>query len=94
MKYIMYWEFCPEDMDKVIKKAVEYRQLSEKNPEKYPKSLFPPHSLGGQTKGIAILDGTEEQCRKLIMHYMPEEKVKFVPLFDTAPFIEEYMKSK
>ena len=94
MKYLMYWEFSPEDMDKVIKKAVEYQQMVAKNPEKYPKNLFPPHSLGGQTKGIAILDATEEQCAKLIMHYLPEEKVKLVPLFATAPLIEEYQKSK
>jgi hypothetical protein len=94
VKYLMYWEFNPEDMDKVIKKTVEYRQLSEKNPEKYPENLYPPHSLGGQTKGIAILEGTEEQCAKLIMYYLPEEKVKLVPLFATEPLIEEYMKSK
>jgi len=94
VKYLMYWEFNPEDMDKVIKKAVEYRQLSEKNPEKYPENLYPPHSLGGQTKGIAILEGTEEQCAKLIMYYLPEEKIKLVPLFATEPLIEEYMKSK
>ena len=94
MKYIMYWEFNPEDMDKVIKKAVKYRQMVEKNPEKYPKNLFPSHSLGGQTKGIAILDATPEQCRKLVMHYLPEEKVKLVPLFEAALFIEEYLKSK
>ena len=32
LKYIVFWEFCPEDMDKVIKKTVNMQQEAGKNP--------------------------------------------------------------
>ena len=92
MKYIWFWEFCPKDMDKVIEKAEKRTKDEEKNPEKYATTLYPSHSLGGQTKGFAIVEATPEQCRNTIMYYSPELKVKYVPLYETSKLIEEYRK--
>ena len=94
MKYIMFWEFCPENLDKVIKKSLKRTQNVEKNPEKYAKTLYPSHSLGGQTKGFSIVDATPEHVREIVLYYLPEMKVKFVPIIESASYIDDYQKSK
>ncbi len=92
MKYIFFWEFCPENLGKVIEKTKKHNEKMAKNPEKYATTLYPSHSLGGQTKGFAIVEATPEQCRKTIMHYLPELKGKFMPIFEAGKLIEEYKK--
>ena len=95
MKYICFWEFKPEDFDKMIEKYKQAMEGREKVPEKFPKILFGPYSLGGEWKGFTVYeDATPEQMTNLILHYTPEEKMKFVPIFEGAKFIEIYMKMK
>jgi hypothetical protein len=94
LKYIVFWEFCPEDMDKVIKKTVNIQQEAEKNPGKYPEYIFPPHSIGGQTKGFSVVEATPEQTVNGILYWHPELKLKYMPIYETAKITEQYMKSK
>ena len=39
MKYVFFWEFCPEDMEKVIEKSKKRNEKVAKNPEKYAAKL-------------------------------------------------------
>ena len=61
MKYIVFWEFRPEDYDKVIKNVMTVVEDGEKHPDKYPKSIFSSHSLAGETKGFEVVEATPQQ---------------------------------
>lgn len=93
VKYISYWEFCPEDMEKVFKKFGEYVKEHEANPGKYQKYLFPPH-FTGQTKGFSIVEGTPEQINNVLIYWTPLLKIKAKPIRDTATYVKQYMESK
>jgi hypothetical protein len=94
MKYICFWEFKPEDFDKMIEKYKQAMEDREKVPDKFPKILFGPYSLGGEWKGFTVYDATPEQMTNLALHYMPEEKLKFVPIVDSKKAIELYLEMK
>ena len=93
MKYIVFWEFCPEDMDKAAKKFVEYMQEHEKKPEKYQKYLYPPQFIG-QTNGVSLVEGTPEQINNVMIYWTPLLKMKYKPIREAAKYVEQYMKSK
>ena len=92
MKCICFWEFEPEDFDKIIEKYKQAMEDRANVPDKFPKILFGPYSLGGEWKGFTVYDATPEQMTNLALHYMPEEKVKFVPTFDSKKAIERYLE--
>ena len=94
MKYIVFWEFSSEDMDKVIEKSIKVQKEAEKNPEKYPEYIFPPHTIGGQPKGFSVVEATPEQIVTGVSYWRPELKLKYMPIIESAKFIEHYMKSK
>jgi len=95
MKFICFWEFSPEDYDKIIKKYKQAMAEREKGSEKFPKVLYPPHGMGGEWKGFTIYeDVTPEQMTNMALHYAPEEKLKFVPILDVAKATELYLKSE
>ena len=94
MKYICFWEFEPKDFDKMIEKYNQAIEEREKVPEKFPKILFGPYSIGGEWKGFTVYEATPEQMTNLVLHYMPEEKLKFMPIFDGKKVIERYLKMK
>ena len=93
MKYIAYSEFCPEDIEKVLKKFGEYKKELEENPGKYQEYLFPPH-FTGQTKGFSIVEGTPEQINNVLIFWTPLIKFKYIPIREAAKYFEQYMKSK
>jgi hypothetical protein len=94
VKYLVYWEFCPENLEKVIKKFVEYQKEHEKNPGKYQEYLYPPHAFAGQTKGFSIVEATPEQINNVGIYWTPLLTFKYKPIGESAKFIEQYMKSK
>ena len=57
--------------------------------------LFPLYLIGGEYKGSVIYeDATQEQLMNVALHFSPEEKVKFMPIFESSKFIELYQKMK
>ena len=94
MKYLVYWEFCPENLEKVVKKFVEYQKEHKKNPGKYQEYLYPPHAFDGQTKAFSIVEATPEQINNVAMYWTPLLTFKYKPIGDSAKFVEQYMKSK
>lgn len=70
----------------------------KKNPEKYYKTVFPPHLMsteGGKMNGVAVLEtDDEEKIIDSLMSDWPEASAKIVPLFDAAKVAELYLKIK
>jgi hypothetical protein len=94
MKYIVFWEFDPKDMEKVIKKTMEFNKKRDKDPEKLQKLIFPPHSMFNETKGFSITESTLEQMAEATMWFFPEMKMKYVPIIESAKMMELFLKSK
>lgn len=94
MKYLEFFEYSPEDLDKLIDKNVKLGELRKNNPGKYPEHLFPSHHIAGQTKGFTVIEATSEQIANGVVYWYPELKLKFMPIIETTKFIEQYLKSK
>ena len=95
MKYICFWEFKPEDFDKILEKYKQAMEEREKGSEKFPKIIFPPHGMDGEWKGFTIYENvTPEQMINMAFYFAPEEKLKFVPIFEVAKAVELYQKMK
>ena len=94
MKYIVFWEFCPEDFDKVIEKYRKHTEEVEKFPDKYPEVLFPSHSMAGETKGFQVVEATSNQMTNAVLAWRPLLNLKYVPIFEVTKVVEKYLKSK
>ena len=94
MKYIVFWEFCPEDFDKVIERYLAFGKEVEKHPDKYPKVIFSSHSMAGETKGFEVVEATSEQMTDDINFWMGFLTLKFVPILESAKTVKSYLKSK
>jgi len=94
VKYIVFWEFCPEDIDKVIEQFVAFGKGVEKHPDKYPEILFHSHGMAGETKGFEVVEATSEQITDDVLYWVGSLTLKFVPIFEAAKVVESYLKSK
>jgi len=95
MKVMSFLEYCPEDFEKIVEKFRSAMADREKGSKKFPKVAFASHSFGGEFKSVQVYeDPSEEQLNALVIHYMPEGKLKFVPLLDAGKFVEQYFKEK
>ena len=94
MKYIVFWEFCPKDIDKVMERVQVFGKEVEKNPDKFPKVIFSSHAMGGETKGFEIVEATSEQLTDDMTFWVGLVTLKFVPILEGTKFVESYMKSK
>ncbi|MEM2926022.1 MAG: hypothetical protein QXO94_00970 [Candidatus Bathyarchaeia archaeon] len=95
MKFVKFWEICPEDIDKGIPKFLKLLEEMKKVPNKYPKYLVPPHGIGEVFKGISIMEAdNEDQLINYILAVTPEFKIKFVPLIESSKAIETFIKTK
>jgi len=94
MKYISFMEMCLEDWDKILEKEKPYMEEREKFPEKYPKTLFPEHGMGGEAKVFEVIEATPEQLINEAVFWMPEVKFKFVPIFESSKISEAEKKKK
>jgi hypothetical protein len=93
MRFIIFWDFNPEDIDKVIAKNMQMGEIMEKEPDRFGKFLFPPQTTT-YTEGFSLVDSTPEQIRNAEVFWFPELKMQYVPCSDVSEWIQEYMKSK
>jgi hypothetical protein len=91
VKYIVYYEFKPEDIDAVF--AFTTGSDRKEHPERYPTWLFPFHATG-QTTGFSIQEATPEQMSYNILKHTPLYKVKYVPIVDLPTLREQYQMMK
>jgi len=94
LKFIAFWEFCPEEIDKVIEKNRQVVAEREKHPDKYPKVIFGPFGMG-ENKGFTCLE-TEEQEKLSLwqLAYWPHMMIKFVPIYESTKIIEQWQRMK
>ena len=93
MKYMMFWEFCPEDLDKIIPLFQKMEEI--RGTKGYPKAIMPVHTFVGQTSGFSLyeVDDTQEMTN-LYFHYHPLLKMKWKPIEEATNTIATYMKLK
>ena len=95
MKYIGFWEFCPENMDKAIEKNNQVVAERNTGSKKFGTVIFGPFGLGGEMKGFTVFEvDNYEQLINLSLHYVPYMTWKFVPLLETTKIIELWHKMK
>lgn len=100
MKFVAFFEYSREDVDKLTPKFQKWQGALRKNPDKHIKPIFPPHFLStvtekGHSNGIAIFESdNEEKIIEYIMNYFPEMRLRIVPLLDAAKTTELYLKMK
>ena len=93
MKYILFWEMCPEDMDKVIplfQKMVELRGTKG-----YPKGITPTYTFQGTTSGFTLYNVEDQaEISNFYFHYHPLLKMKWKPIEESSETVKIYMGSK
>ena len=95
MKYICFYEFEPENMDKVIASFQKMQELRAQGSTEYPKALSPTYSYQGETKGFALFEvDTPQQITNHYIHYHPWQKFTWRPLTESSEFVAAYMKKK
>jgi hypothetical protein len=96
MKYLVFAEYKPEDIDKIIEKFKQLREERKKTPEKYGITLFPTHRMGGALTGksFTVVEATEEQIMNITLLYGPVVKFEYVPIFESDKVNELYQKMK
>ena len=87
MKYIVYWEFKPEDGMKVSEIAQKLREDMKKHPDKYPKLLFPSHLMVGERRGFYVIEASAEQMMNATLFYRQTMKFKFVPIVKSSEMV-------
>jgi hypothetical protein len=95
LKFIGFWEYCLEDVDRVVEKFKKMTAEREKETEKYPKLVFGPYHIGGESKGFTVFETDSiDQLTNTTVHYLPEMKWKFMPIHESGKVAELYLKSK
>jgi len=93
MKYMLYWEMCPEDIDKVIPLFQEMIKLRET--KDYPTALSPTYTFAGQTSGFTLYEVDDpQQITNFYFHYHPLLKMKWKPIEESTNTVATYMKMK
>ena len=93
MKYILYWEFCPEDMDKIIPLFQKMGEL--RGTEGYPKGITPTYTIQGTTSGFTLYDvGDQSEITNFYFHYHPILKMKWKPIEESSETVKIYMGTK
>jgi hypothetical protein len=54
VKYICYFEFKPEDLDKVI--PLFQKMVEKRGKPGYPKQISPTYAFGGKTSGFTLYE--------------------------------------
>jgi len=94
MKFIAFYEYKFEDIDKVLEKGAQALAIREKAPERFPKAIF-DFNIVGETKGVAMFEtDSPDQLCNLALHNAPELTCKFMPILDSAKSAELYKKLK
>jgi hypothetical protein len=95
MKYLVTFEYDPDDIPKLAKKAKTYDEDKEKNPEKYPYTIIPAHFIINGTKAFSILEvENEKQMANKFAFMLPESSYTFLPIIDARTFLKQYMELK
>ena len=91
MKYIVFWQYDPKDLNEVIKKLKEFRKKVKKTPEKYAKSISPNYTMSIGFNGFQLFEAdTPEQLARMVLHYRPEVEFDIVHITETKTMLTLY----
>ena len=89
-KYIVFWKYDPDNLEKIIEKSLNAQAEAAKAPEKYAKYLFPPHHTG-YCKGFSISEVSDpSQIARSMVYWFPEMELKYVPIIDNDDMLKTY----
>lgn len=95
MKYIVFWEYDPKELDAVVKKLKAFREEIKKSPEKYAKSISPNYTMSVGFKGFQLFEADDsEQLARMVLHYRPEVKFEIVHITETKTTMKIYEESR
>ena len=93
MKYMLHWEFCPEDIDKVIPLFRKMQELRES--KDYPTAFLSTYAFAGQTSGFTLYEVDDpQQISNFYFHYHPHMKMKWKPIIEGNDVVATYLKKK
>jgi hypothetical protein len=95
MKYIVFWEYEPKEIDKAVKKLRAFREEIKKEPEKFAKPITPNYTMSVGFKGFQLFEATDpEQLARMVLHYRPEVKFEIVHITETKKTMKIYDETK
>ncbi len=95
MKYIVFWEYEPTEIDKVVKKLEAFREEIKKNPDKHAKPLTSNYTMSVGFKGFQLFEAdSSEQLARMVLHYRPEVKFEIVHITETKKTVSLYDEYK
>jgi len=95
VKFICFWEFKPEDFDKLLEKRKQIFAEREKEPERFAKIIFGGYAFVGETKGFTVYETDDvEKLLNDVLFMSPEVTYKFVPIVETSKVVELRLKTK
>ncbi len=93
MKYIVFWEYDPKDLEIVVEKLKEFRQKIKKNPDQYAKSISANYTMSIGFQGFQLFEADKpEQLAKMVLHYRPEVTFEIVHITETKTMLTLYEK--
>jgi hypothetical protein len=95
MKFIAFFEYDAEVSMKIIEKFRKTAAETEKGSKRFPKRIFGPFHFGGQAKGFSVYETDDpDKLSNFAAFYMPEMKMKFIPIHESARAAELYVEMK
>jgi hypothetical protein len=89
LKFVGFWEFNFEDLDKIMKKSQQSNSQRDERLNRYPQIILGPFLLGGEAKGLTVYEVEDpKQLMNVSLHYAPEIRFRFVPIFETEIIAE------
>ena len=83
VKYILFVECKPENLDKWIKKTIQQSEERQKFPDKYPKLVMGNQFMGNITKAFVLYEvENEEQIINHELFWTGILKMKWIPILD------------
>ena len=93
MKYILFWEMCPEDLDKIIPLFQKMGEL--RGTKGYPEAITPTYTYQGETNGFTLYEVEDPQeITNFYFHYHPVLKMKWKPIEESTNTVKTYMNKK
>jgi hypothetical protein len=90
MKFIVFYELCPENLDKVRARGEEWVKERKQNPGKYGRYMLLQDGTGigfamiGKYKGFNLSEyDTEEQMQNGVEFWAPLLKLTYIPIRQT-----------
>jgi muconolactone delta-isomerase len=91
MKFIVFGEYKPENLEKVRAKGEEVHKDLKQNPDKYPRYMLLQDGTGagfgmiGKYKSVSLVEAdNEEQLQNAVEGYAPLVKFTWVPIRQSA----------